>query len=112
MLYEETKLYGNRFLFVFPQVTIIVIANQRESPAGSMPEDETIALDRMETLFNRVSSWCTRERIKHYTVNALERASLYNPFIGLAIRLHPPPAKSGLTQLRQLTQKTPKPDLN
>lgn len=99
------------YIFAF-QVTIIVIANLRKPPAGSTPEDETLALDRMETLLNRVSNWCSRERIKHYTVNALERASLYEPFIALAIRLHPPPAKSGLTQLRQLTQKTPKPDLN
>lgn len=57
---------------------------------------------------NRANNWCERERIKHYTVNAMERASLYDPFIGLAVRLHPPQTKTTFPQLRQLTQKTSK----
>lgn len=63
--------------------------------------------DPIESILNRANNWCSRERIKHYTVNAMERASLYEPFIGMAARLHPPQTKiSPFPQLRQLTQKT------
>lgn len=66
--------------------------------------------DPIESILNRANNWCARERIKHYTVNAMERASLYEPFIGLAARLHPPQTKTSFPQLRQLTQKTSKMD--
>lgn len=69
------------------------------------------AIDPTESI-NRANNWCERERIKHYTVNAMERASLYEPFIGLAVRLHPPQTKTTFPQLRQLTQKTSKADNN
>lgn len=66
--------------------------------------------DPVESILNRANNWCARERIKHYTVNAMERASLYEPFIGLAARLHPAQTKTSFPQLRQLTQKTSKMD--
>lgn len=69
------------------------------------------AIDPTESI-NRANNWCERERIKHYTVNAMERASLYEPFIGLAVRLYPPQTKTTFPQLRQLTQKTSKADNN
>lgn len=62
--------------------------------------------DPIESILNRANNWCSRERIKHYTVNAMERASLYEPFIGIAVRLHPPQTKSAFPFPRQLTQKT------
>lgn len=65
-----------------------------------------------ESVLQQATVWCARERIRHYTVNALERASLYEPFIGLALRLHPPPTKSGFDHLRQLTHKTTRVDNN
>uniref|UniRef100_A0A182NT20 NF-kappa-B inhibitor-interacting Ras-like protein n=1 Tax=Anopheles dirus TaxID=7168 RepID=A0A182NT20_9DIPT len=64
----------------------------------------------IESNLNRANNWCARERIKHYTVNAMERASLYEPFIQLAIRMYPTQTKSSFPQLRQLTQKTSKVD--
>lgn len=90
------------------QVCAIVIANMhmrnsRMALANSIDPTE---------LINRANNWCERERIKHYTVNAMERASLYEPFIGLAARLHPPQTKTTFPQLRQLTQKTSKSDNN
>uniref|UniRef100_A0A182Q859 NF-kappa-B inhibitor-interacting Ras-like protein n=1 Tax=Anopheles farauti TaxID=69004 RepID=A0A182Q859_9DIPT len=66
--------------------------------------------DLIESNLNRANNWCARERIKHYTVNAMERASLYEPFIQLAIRMYPTQTKSSFPQLRQLTQKTSKVD--
>ncbi|XP_052860116.1 NF-kappa-B inhibitor-interacting Ras-like protein isoform X1 [Anopheles cruzii] len=63
--------------------------------------------DLTESNLNRANNWCARERIKHYMVNAMERASLYEPFVQLAIRLYPTQTKSSF---RQLTQKASKVD--
>lgn len=102
------------------EVSIVVIANikriyrspnhspEKQTPEKQTPEKKTP--DPIELILNRANSWCARERIKHYTVNAMERASLYEPFVSLAIRLHPPQTKSTFPQLRQLTQKASKVD--
>lgn len=97
------------------EVSIVVIANIRrlprtpnQSPEKQSPEKKT--QDPIELILNRANSWCARERIKHYTVNALERASLYEPFVSLAVRLHPPQTKSTFPQLSKLTQKSSKAD--
>lgn len=92
------------------EVSIVVIANIRRSNRTPNQSPEKQTLDPIEQILNRANSWCARERIKHYTVNALERASLYEPFVSLAIRLHPPQTKSTFPQLRQLTQKASKVD--
>lgn len=90
------------------QVCAIVIANMHVKSNRST--SSTNVIDPTESI-NRANNWCERERIKHYTVNAMERASLYEPFIGLAIRLHPPQTKTTFPQLRSaLTQKTSKAD--
>lgn len=64
-----------------------------------------------ESVLTRANNWCARERIKHYVVNAMERASLYDPFITLATKLHPPQTKSTFPQLGKLTQKSSKTEL-
>lgn len=101
------------FLFfydvMFLQVCAIVIANMHVKSNRS--NSSSSGIDPTESI-NRANNWCERERIKHYTVNAMERASLYEPFIGLAVRLHPPQTKTTFPQLRQLTQKTSKTDIN
>lgn len=98
------------------EIFVIVIANMRSrqsrqstnsSPMNS-PQQQT---DAVESNLTRANNWCARERIKHYTVNAMERASLYEPFVQLAGRLYPPQTKSSFPQLRQLTSsKTSKVD--
>lgn len=85
-------------------------ATNDTSMSGSTNSNQTCTpntIDPVESILNRANNWCARERIKHYTVNAMERASLYEPFIGLAVRLHPPQTKTSFPQLR-LTQKTSK----
>lgn len=79
------------------------------SPLSS-PQIQQQQTDAIESNLTRANNWCARERIKHYTVNAMERASLYEPFVQLASRLYPPQTKSSFPQLRQLTQKTSKVD--
>ncbi|ETN67074.1 kappa b-ras [Anopheles darlingi] len=100
------------------EIIIIVIANMRSrnprsigtSPNEGSPNgnhhlngsNQMSSSDMIESNLNRANNWCARERIKHYTVNAMERASLYEPFVQLAIRLYPTQTKSSF-QLRQLT---------
>lgn len=91
------------------EVVVIVIANVRSKSQGSKcKSDANVTQEYIDSTMNRANDWCAREKVKHYTVNAKERASLYEPFIGMAIRIHPPQTKGGFPQLRQLTQKTPK----
>ncbi|XP_062562838.1 NF-kappa-B inhibitor-interacting Ras-like protein [Armigeres subalbatus] len=100
------------------EIFIIVIANMRSrqsrsagsSPINSSQQQYQMNNDAIESNLTRANNWCARERIKHYTVNAMERASLYEPFVQLASRLYPPQTKSSFPQLRQLTQKTSKVD--
>uniref|UniRef100_A0A1A9X4A7 NF-kappa-B inhibitor-interacting Ras-like protein n=1 Tax=Glossina brevipalpis TaxID=37001 RepID=A0A1A9X4A7_9MUSC len=99
-------------------VPVIVLANmrskRREAPPSLQQTQQTNSTNpanQIEIILNRAISWCSRERIKHYTVNAMERPSLYDPFINLCARLHPPPTKSTFPQLRQVMQKTQKSDV-
>lgn len=95
------------------EVPIIVIANMRprthrNTSGGGDGTPQSPLLDPVETILNRASNWCAREQLKHYVVNAFERASVYPPFIDLTIRLHPQQTKTTFPQLRQLTQKSQK----
>lgn len=78
------------------EVATIVLANVHSN--GSM--------DAVESILHKANNWCAREKIKHYTVNAMERASLYEPFVSLTIRLHPAQSKSTFTQFSKVMQKT------
>ncbi|XP_058832893.1 NF-kappa-B inhibitor-interacting Ras-like protein [Topomyia yanbarensis] len=101
------------------EIFVIVIANMRSRQtrsASSSPinsshlQQQQLNTEAIESNLTRANNWCARERIKHYTVNAMERASLYEPFVQLASRLYPASTKSSFPQLRQLTQKTSKID--
>ncbi|XP_058456991.1 NF-kappa-B inhibitor-interacting Ras-like protein [Malaya genurostris] len=102
------------------EIFVIVIANMRSrqtrsnssSPINTSYLQQQITTEAIESNLTRANNWCARERIKHYTVNAMERASLYEPFVQLASRLYPANSKSSFPQLRQLTQKTSKVDNN
>lgn len=97
------------------EVSIIIIANMRPRASRSISgggggdgaAPQSPLLDPVETILNRANNWCAREQLKHYVVNAFERASVYPPFIDLTIRLHPQQTKT-FPQLRQLTQKSQK----
>lgn len=89
------------------EVTVVVLANMMSRARQQLSPTKTDTLDP-ESVLTRANNWCARERIKHYVVNAMERASLYDPFITLATKLHPPPTKSTFPQLQRLTQKSSK----
>lgn len=93
------------------EVAVIVLANVR-SGSGTLKRTDTPPTlpDPIEAVLSRGNSWCARERIKHYTVNAMERETIFEPFVQLCIRLHPPQPKGSFPQLRQVMQKKDRSD--
>nr|CAI5834567.1 unnamed protein product [Callosobruchus analis] len=71
-------------------ITIVVIGNKiKESETDSSPD----------SVVNTAIQWCTREKIKHFTVSALKRNTLYEPFVHITSKLIPPTNKSSFTPL-------------
>ncbi|XP_030558425.1 NF-kappa-B inhibitor-interacting Ras-like protein [Drosophila novamexicana] len=87
------------------EVPVIVLANVR---ARNKKDTPPATPNPVESIMDRANNWCQRERIKHYTVNVMERPSLYEPFTMLCARLHPPQTKSTFPQLRQVMQNRQK----
>lgn len=72
------------------EVTIMVIGNRTKE--GDNTSDN-------QTVINRATDWCNREKIRHFTASAMYRPSLYEPFVYIASKLNPPPSKSTFTPL-------------
>lgn len=53
--------------------------------------------DRVDS--TKVSNCMAREKVKLFEVDAMERTSLYEPFVYLASKINPPPNKSSFPQL-------------
>ncbi|BFG03413.1 NF-kappa-B inhibitor-interacting Ras-like protein [Drosophila madeirensis] len=87
------------------EIPVIVLANVRARAKRDTPPAMP---NPVEKIMDRANIWCQRERIKHYTVNGMERPSLYEPFTSLCARLHPAPTKSTFPQLRQVMQNRQK----
>lgn len=90
------------------EVPVIVLANVR---ARNKKDTPPVTPNPVESIMDRANNWCQRERIKHYTVNVMERPSLYEPFTVLCARLHPPQTKSTFPQLRQVMQNRQKSEI-
>lgn len=71
---------------VFVQVVVTVLANQC-----------TTNID--PNVMSKAQNWASREKLKIYEVNALERSTLYESFIQLASRLNPQVTKTSFGQL-------------
>ncbi|KAL1491004.1 hypothetical protein ABEB36_011666 [Hypothenemus hampei] len=71
------------------EVTIIVIGNKTK---------ENTSLEN-HIIINKAADWCNREKLRHFTVSAFNRSSLYEPFIYIASKLNPPPSKNSFTPL-------------
>lgn len=72
------------------EITVIVLGNK------SGNENKSNSLENMS---NKASNWCTREKVKHYEINVMDRQTLFEPFVYLSSRLNPPPNKSTFPQL-------------
>lgn len=53
----------------------------------------------LECPTSRASHWSIREKMKHFEVNALERTSLFEPFMYIASKFNTAQPKSGFNQL-------------
>jgi len=89
------------------QVTIIILANRflKTDQEGNQAANLTVA-----STVNKANTWANRERIRHFEVVAMDRATLIPPFVYLASKLNPPPNKSTFPQLSIRKSITTKPD--
>lgn len=85
------------------EVAIIILANRirsgnnnNNSAAGGTPLPANLTAS---ATLNKANNWALKEHMKHFEVNAMERASLLEPFVYLATKLSPPPSKSSFPQL-------------
>ncbi|XP_035727785.1 NF-kappa-B inhibitor-interacting Ras-like protein isoform X1 [Vespa mandarinia] len=72
------------------EITVIVLGNKTNNENKS---------NSLENTSNKASNWCTREKVKHYEINVMDRQTLLEPFVYLSSRLNPPPNKSTFPQL-------------
>ncbi|KAH0950904.1 hypothetical protein HN011_000344 [Eciton burchellii] len=72
------------------EITVIVIGNRTKTDA---------ILNNLENTVSKATNWCTREKIKHYEVNIMDRSSLFEAFVYLSSKLNPPTNKSTFPQL-------------
>ncbi|XP_069676070.1 NF-kappa-B inhibitor-interacting Ras-like protein isoform X2 [Periplaneta americana] len=82
------------------EVTVIVLGNRMK------PMD----VGNLENTASKAAHWAAREKIRHYEVNAMDRASLYEAFVHLASKLNPPPNKSTFPQLSMVRKSIGRPD--
>lgn len=72
------------------EITVIVIGNRTKTDA---------MLNNLENTASKATNWCTREKIKHYEVNIMNRSTLFEAFVYLSSKLNPPTNKSTFPQL-------------
>jgi NF-kappa-B inhibitor-interacting Ras-like protein len=66
----------------------------------------------LENTASKAAHWAAREKIRHCEVNAMDRTTLYEPFVHLASKLNPPPNKSTFPQLSMVRKSISRPDTN
>ncbi|XP_008474019.1 NF-kappa-B inhibitor-interacting Ras-like protein [Diaphorina citri] len=76
--------------------------------AHNMTEQYTSLSDAIKS---NAIQWCTREKIRHFDVDAFNRKSLHEPFIYLASKLSPVPNRSSFPQL-SMVRKTVRNEFN
>ncbi len=70
------------------EIAIVVLGNKSDL-ADSQRQVETV----------QALNWAAREKVKFFEVSALDRQSLFEPFVYLASKLNPPHNKSSFSQL-------------
>lgn len=80
------------------QAVIIVLGNKTGQPDPKLQENT----------ITKANNWCRLEKLRHFEVTAMERYSLYEPFIFLSTKLNPAPTKSSFPQIPALTKLTQK----
>ncbi|RVE50777.1 hypothetical protein evm_004526 [Chilo suppressalis] len=65
-------------------------------------------VNSLENTCSKAANWCSREKVRHFEVSAMDRPSLYEPFIYLTSRLNPVQNKTAFPQLSTLSKLTQK----
>lgn len=89
-----SKSYGNF------QVIVVILGHNIKAVESPVP---------LESPASKASHWSIREKIRHFEVNALDRTTLFEPFVHLSSKLNQPPNKSGFHQL-SMVRKSVKTD--
>lgn len=71
------------------EVTIVVIGNRTKE----------VENNDFESTCSKAASWCSREKIRHFTACVMRRNTLYEPLIYLTSKLNPPSSKGTFSQL-------------
>ncbi|XP_066249243.1 NF-kappa-B inhibitor-interacting Ras-like protein [Euwallacea similis] len=74
------------------EVTLVVIGNRTK-------ENQSPDMQPQLSVISKAVDWCNREKIRHFTASAMQRSSLYEPFVYITSKLNPPPSKSSFTPL-------------
>lgn len=77
---------------------VIVVLGNKSDIHSSKRQVETV----------QALNWAAREKVKYFEVSALDRTSLFEPFVYLASKLNPPSNKSSFSQLTMGRTKQPK----
>ncbi|XP_049880408.1 NF-kappa-B inhibitor-interacting Ras-like protein isoform X4 [Pectinophora gossypiella] len=80
------------------EVVMMVLGNR------TGPDD----LNSLENTCSKAANWCAREKVRHFEVTAMDRASLYEPFIFMTSKLNPVQNKTAFPQLSTLSKLTQK----
>ncbi|XP_046973704.1 NF-kappa-B inhibitor-interacting Ras-like protein isoform X1 [Vanessa cardui] len=80
------------------EVVMLVIGNR------TGPDD----INSLENTCSKAANWCAREKIRHFEVSAMDRPSLYEPFIFMTTKLNPVQNKTAFPQLSTLSKLTQK----
>uniref|UniRef100_A0A2S2NNH5 NF-kappa-B inhibitor-interacting Ras-like protein n=1 Tax=Schizaphis graminum TaxID=13262 RepID=A0A2S2NNH5_SCHGA len=71
---------------------------------GHRMREMDVKAPTLESPTSRASHWSIREKMKHFEVNALDRTSLFDPFIYIASKFNTAQPKSSFPLVRKGTQ--------
>lgn len=77
------------------EIVVIVLAHSTKDQGSNLTDG----------IKSSAMQWCSREKIRHFDVDAFNRKSLHEPFVYLASKLIPVPTKSSFPQL-SMVRKT------
>lgn len=83
------------------EVVVIVLAHNTKNENSNL----------IDVIKSTAMQWCTREKIRHFDVDAFNRKTLHEPFVYLASKLVPVPNRSSFPQL-SMVRKTVRNEFN
>nr|CAD7443469.1 unnamed protein product [Timema bartmani] len=117
---EKVRFYDTEGLIDKPESLDVLMAVKRDIDRNRDKKEAYLMVignktcpteaGSLENTASKAAHWAVREKMRHYEVNAMERATLYEPFVALASKLNPPPTKSSFPQLSMVRKTIGRPD--